>query len=59
MGDIRTISLSIELDPGPEPLTGTVQIQNEPRRPFIGWIELAHLVEQARSLAETDRARDD
>lgn len=59
MRDIRAIRLSIELDPGAEPLAGTVQIQDEPRRPFIGWIELAHLVEQARSLSDAGRARDD
>jgi hypothetical protein len=59
MGAQRTIKVSVELEPGAEPLAGTIQVQDGTPRPFIGWIELTHAIEGARGLQDGAQARED
>ena len=40
--------LHLEIEVASEPIAGLVRGQDEPPRPFHGWIELAQLIERAR-----------
>jgi hypothetical protein len=45
----RRIRLTVYLDVGSESMSGTVGIEHEQRRPFQGWIELAHAIDRAHA----------
>jgi hypothetical protein len=54
------IRVSIELDPGAEPLAGTVSAPGAEPRAFLGWMELAHAIDLARQpRTDVDRMSDD
>jgi hypothetical protein len=42
------LRISIELDPGTEPLAGRIIVPGEAPRAFVGWMELVHLIDRAR-----------
>jgi hypothetical protein len=47
---VRAIRVTVYLDVGSEPLSGTVAINDQEQRRFQGWIELAHAIELARGI---------
>jgi hypothetical protein len=57
MGAKPSVKVSVELEAGAEPVSGTVQVEDGPARPFIGWIELARAIERARELADPEKDR--
>ena len=46
----RAIRITVYLDVGSDPLSGTVGIDDQEQRRFQGWIELAHAIELARGI---------
>jgi hypothetical protein len=44
------IRITVHLDVGSNPLSGTVGIGDQEQRRFQGWIELAHAIELAREI---------
>ena len=50
--DADTRRVQVDLEPG-EPLRGSVSSDGR-RRPFVGWIELAMMLEAARPLVEEE-----
>ena len=46
---VPQIRIAIELDPGAEPLSGTIRVAGEEPRPFVGWMQLAHAIDVARA----------
>jgi hypothetical protein len=44
----REIRVTVYLDPRAEPVRGTIEVDGSERRPFQGWIELAHAIDSAR-----------
>ena len=42
------LRISIELDPGTEPLAGTITVPGTEPRTFVGWMELVHVIDRAR-----------
>jgi hypothetical protein len=47
---LRAIRITVYLDVGSDPLSGTVGIDGQEQRRFQGWIELAHAIELARAI---------
>jgi hypothetical protein len=47
---MEPLRISIELDPGAEPVAGTVTVAGEAPRAFVGWMELVNAIERARRL---------
>jgi hypothetical protein len=45
----RAVRVTLYLDPGSDPVTGTVAIDDEQQRRFQGWIELAHVIDRAHT----------
>lgn len=43
------VHVTVDLDVTAEPLSGTVRVGDRPAQPFVGWIELAGLIERARA----------
>jgi hypothetical protein len=56
----RAIRVTLQLDVGSDPLSGTVSIEGRQQRRFQGWIELAAAIESARAggTAEREEAPD-
>jgi hypothetical protein len=50
------LRISIELDPGTEPVAGRITVVGEAPRAFVGWMELVHAIDRARLGSD---ARDD
>ena len=48
--------MEIELEPG-DPLRGLIS-SSEGQRPFVGWIELASVLEAARPVANLEEAEE-
>jgi hypothetical protein len=48
--------VTVEVDPNCEPITGRLENEPEPSRPFTGWLELLAALEAA--LTEHDRQED-
>ena len=42
------LRISIELDPGTEPLAGRITVPGVAPRAFVGWMELVHAIDRAR-----------
>ncbi|HEX6023456.1 MAG TPA: hypothetical protein VFZ00_15790 [Solirubrobacter sp.] len=42
------LRISIELDPGTEPVAGRIIVPGEAPRAFVGWMELVHAIDRAR-----------
>ena len=42
------LRISIELDPGTEPVAGRITVPGAEPRTFVGWMELVHAIDQAR-----------
>jgi hypothetical protein len=47
----RAIRVTVYLDIGSDPLSGTVAIDEQEQRSFQGWIELADAIGRAHALA--------
>lgn len=47
----RTVSVSIELAVGDEPVAGTISVRGGERREFVGWMQLVHAIDVARGAA--------
>jgi hypothetical protein len=54
---MEPLRISIELDPGAEPVAGTITVSGAAPRAFVGWMELIHAIDRAR-LARDDRDED-
>ena len=52
------LRISIELDPGTEPLAGRIIVPGAAPRAFVGWMELVHAIDRAR-LSSEDRRKED
>ena len=52
------LRISIELDPGTEPLAGRIIVPGAEPRAFVGWMELVHAIDRAR-LASEGRGEED
>jgi hypothetical protein len=48
------LRISIELDPGTEPLAGTITVPGTEPRTFVGWMELVHAIDHARRARDGD-----
>jgi len=49
MGDSdQRVRVWIELEPGTEPVCGTIYVAAGEPREFVGWMELAHAIDHAR-----------
>jgi hypothetical protein len=49
------LRISIELDPGAEPVAGRITVPGAEPRAFVGWMELVHAIDSARhSSSEED-----
>jgi hypothetical protein len=46
------LRISIELDPGTEPVAGRLTVPGAAPRDFVGWMELVHAIDRARLIAE-------
>jgi hypothetical protein len=57
MNDER-VQLEMELDPGSDPIRGTLADSEGKPHPFSGWIELAALIERARLTTPYDDQED-
>ena len=44
----QPLRISIEIDPGTEPVAGWIAVAGAAPRPFVGWMELVHLIDRAR-----------
>ena len=42
------LRISIELDPGTEPVAGRITVPGAEPRTFVGWMELVHAIDHAR-----------
>jgi hypothetical protein len=42
------LRISIEIDPGSEPVAGTIAAAGAAPRAFIGWMELVHAIDRVR-----------
>jgi hypothetical protein len=42
------LRISIEIDPGTEPVAGRVIVAGAAPRAFVGWMELVHAIDRAR-----------
>jgi hypothetical protein len=45
---MEQLRISIELDPGTEPVAGTITVPGAAPRAFVGWMELVHAIDRAR-----------
>jgi hypothetical protein len=45
---MEPLRISIELDPGSEPLAGRITVPGAAPRAFVGWMELVHAIDRAR-----------
>jgi hypothetical protein len=48
------VKLSLELDPGSEPIVGRIQHADGTVTEFTGWLELTQVLEAARSVDRSD-----
>jgi hypothetical protein len=49
------LRISLEIDPGSEPVAGTIAVAGAAPRAFVGWMELVHAIDRARHfLGEED-----
>jgi hypothetical protein len=48
------LRISIELDPGTEPVAGRITIPGAEPRTFVGWMELVHAIDHARHARDGD-----
>ena len=46
------LRISIEIDPGTEPLAGRITVPGASPRAFVGWMELVHAIDHARLSSE-------
>jgi hypothetical protein len=50
----RAIRVTVYLDVGSDPLSGTVGIDDDEQRRFQGWIELAHAIDSAHAIGPAE-----
>jgi hypothetical protein len=52
---VQPLRISIEIDPGTEPVSGNITLPGAAPRAFVGWMELVHAIDRARHfLGEED-----
>jgi len=51
----RAVTVTLYLDPGSDPVSGTVAVDEEQQRRFQGWIELAHAIDRAHAGGPAER----
>ena len=44
----EALRISIEIDPGTEPVSGRITVPGAAPRVFVGWMELVHAIDRAR-----------
>ena len=45
---IEPLRISIEIEPGTEPIAGRITVPGAAPRAFVGWMELVHAINRAR-----------
>jgi len=45
---IEPLRISIEIEPGTEPVAGRITVPGAAPRAFVGWMELVHAIDRAR-----------
>ena len=48
------LRISIEIDPGMEPIAGRIIVAGDAPRAFVGWMELVHAIDLARHASNGD-----
>jgi hypothetical protein len=48
------LRISIEIDPGAEPVAGRIIVAGDAPRAFVGWMELVHAIDRARHASTGD-----
>jgi hypothetical protein len=48
------LRISIELDPGTEPVAGRILVPGAAPRAFVGWMEFVHAIDSARHASTGD-----
>jgi hypothetical protein len=52
---VQPLRISIEIDPGTEPVSGNITLPGAAPRAVVGWMELVHAINRARHfLGEED-----
>jgi hypothetical protein len=48
------LRISIEIDPGSDPIAGRITVAGIAPRGFVGWMELVHAIDRARHPSAED-----
>ena len=51
---VEPLRISIEIEPGTEPIAGRITVPGAAPRAFVGWMELVHAIDSARHAASED-----
>jgi hypothetical protein len=51
---VQPLRISIEIDPGTEPVSGNITLPGAAPRAFVGWMELVHAIDRARHARDGD-----
>jgi hypothetical protein len=55
---VEPLRISIEIDPGTEPVAGRISVLGAAPRAFVGWMELVHAIDRARQASDSGGEED-